>query len=72
MTEEIKVVQEYPKYIQLENGYKIVENKQEEDTLIKPVKKEEKNEPASKDNSKGIDKKKSNSNRGTGAGRESN
>ena len=72
MSEDIKVLNEYPKYIQLEDGYKIVENKQEEDDLIKPVKKEEKNEPASKDNSKGVDKKKSNPNRGTGSGRESN
>lgn len=71
MSEEIKVVQEYPKYIQLENGYKIVDSKEEEDALIKPIK-EEKNEQTSKDNSQGTNKKKSNTGGGVGAGRESN
>ena len=72
MTEDIKVVQEYPKYIQLENGYKIVNSKEEEDALIKPVKKEEKNERTSKDNSQGANKKKSNTGGSAGTGGESN
>ena len=79
------IKQEYPKYIQLENGYVIVENKEEELTYLKEEEeltylkeeeeltylKEEENEPTSKNHSKGVDKKKSNANRGTGGGGES-
>lgn len=65
---ESKVFAEFPKYIQLPDGYKIVINKEEEDEITKGVNPDE---STGKNNGKGVNKKKSDTNRGTGAGGES-
>lgn len=65
---ESKVFAEFPKYIQLPDGYKIVINKEEEDEITKGV---DQDESTGKNNGKRTNKAKPNPDRGTGAGGES-